>query len=129
MPDSTVGFKPLAAMSKDILRQFLTMGENRVQLLAVELQQERERLVMVILLAFAIAAFTVLAGSTLTAAVVIALWDHSPQGILLALTVLYGAGGIYFYRKMTGLLQEWQTLSASLDQFRKDTQCFAKMAA
>ena len=129
MPESTVSFQPLAAMSKDILRQFLTMGENRVQLLAVEVQQERERLVMVILLAFTIAAFAVLAGTTLTAAMVIALWDHSPAVILLALTFLYAIGGIYFYQRMTRLIREWQTLSASLDQFRKDTQCLAKLAA
>ena len=48
---------------------------------------------------------------------------------LLALTCLYGAAGIFLYRRLAGLLRDWQTLSASLDQLRKDRACLEKILA
>jgi hypothetical protein len=47
--------------------------------------------------------------------------------VLLTLTGLYGAAGICLYRRLTGLLRDWQTLSASLDQLRKDRACLEKI--
>jgi hypothetical protein len=49
--------------------------------------------------------------------------------VLLALTALYGGVGIYLYRQLTGLLRDWQTLSASLEQLRKDRACLEKILA
>ena len=127
MSNSSVNLGPLAGISKSIIRQLLTSGENRLQLLTVELQQERERLVTVILLAFAIAAFGLLAGISLTAMVVLLMWAHSPVAALSVLSALYGIAAIILFRKMASLLRDWQTLSASLDQFRKDTQCLDEL--
>jgi hypothetical protein len=41
----------------------------------------------------------------------------------LTLTVLYAAAGFYLYRRLIGVMNNWQTLSASLDQLRKDRAC------
>lgn len=49
-------------------------SENRLELLAVEVQEERERLLHALLLALGVAAFGLLAGLTLTAAVAVVLW-------------------------------------------------------
>ena len=68
-------------------------------------------------------------GETLTAAIVVWLWAWSPVAVLLVLTCLYGAAGIYLYRQLTGLLRDWQTLSATLDQLRKDRACLEKNLA
>ena len=73
-------------------------------------------------------AFGLLGGLTLTAALVVWLWDW-PVTVLLVLTGLYGAAGICLYRRLTGLLLNWQTLSASLDQLRKDRACLEKNLA
>jgi len=46
----------------------------------------------------------------LTAAMRVWLWAYSPAAVLLSLTGLYGAAGVCLYRKLTGLLRDWQTL-------------------
>ena len=105
----------------------LTIAENRLELLLVEVQEERERLLHALLLALGAMAFGLLAGLTLTAAIVVLFWAYSPAGTLIALTCLYGASGLYLYRRLTGLLGDWQSLSASLDQLRKDRACLEKL--
>jgi uncharacterized membrane protein YqjE len=120
MEDSTVNLRQLATTSKTFARRLLTIGENRLELLTVEVQEERERLLHAFLLALAVAAFGLLAGLTLTTAIAFLLWSWSPRAVLLILTGLYATAGICLYRRLTGVMRNWQTLSASLDQLRKD---------
>jgi uncharacterized membrane protein YqjE len=129
MEESTVSLRQVAATSKHFARRLLTIGGNRLELLTVEVQEEREGLLHAILLAFGMAAFGLLAGITLTAAMVILLRACSPVAVLLALTGLYGAAGVCLWRRLTRLLREWQTFSASLDQLRKDRACLEKILA
>jgi uncharacterized membrane protein YqjE len=129
MEEPTVSFGQLAATSKHFARRLLTIGENRLELLAVEVQEEREHHLHALLLTLGVAAFGLLAGLTLTAAIVVLLWAWSPVAILLILTALYAAAGICLWRRLTGLLRNWQTLSASLDQLRKDRACLEKILA
>ena len=126
MEDSTASFGQLAAHSKSFARRLLTIGENRLELLMVEVQEERERLLHSILLALGVATFGLLTGIALTAAVVVLLWAYSPVAVLFTLTGLYAASAVGLYRRLTGLLRDWQTLSASLDQLRKDRACLEK---
>jgi uncharacterized membrane protein YqjE len=127
MEDSTVSLGQLGTTSKTFARRLLTIGENRLELLTVEVQEERERLLRAFLLALGVAAFGLLAGLTLTAAIAVLLWDWSPLAVLLILTGLYGAAGIILYRRLIGVMRNWQTLSASLDQLRKDRACLEKI--
>jgi uncharacterized membrane protein YqjE len=129
MGESTASPGQLAATSKHFAQGLLTIGENRLELLAVEVQEEREHLLRAFLLALGVAAFGMLAALTFTAAVVILLGARSPVAVLLALTVLYGAAAIWLCRKLGGLLRDRQTLSASLDQLRKDGECLKKILA
>ena len=123
MPTASVSFKQLAATSKQLARRLLTIGENRLELLTVEVQEERERLLHAFLLALGVAALGLLAGVVFTGALVVLLWAVSPVGVLLVLTVLYGATAFYLFRRLTGLMRDWRTLSATLDQLRKDRVC------
>jgi len=127
MDDATVSLKKLSTTSKDLARRLLTIGENRLELLTVEVQEEREHLLHAFLLALGVAAFGLLTGLTLTAALVIGLWTYSPLGVLLTLTVLYAAAGIGLCRRLKLLLRDWQTLSASLGQLRKDRAALEKI--
>jgi uncharacterized membrane protein YqjE len=129
MENSTVSFRQLAATSKHFARRLVTVGENRLELLAVELQEERERQLHAILLAFGVATFGLLAGFTLTAAIVVFFWSWSHVAVLLTLTVLYAAAAICLYRRLAGLLRDWQTLSATFDQLRKDRASVEKFLA
>jgi hypothetical protein len=45
------------------------------------------------------------------------------------LTGVYGAVGIFLYRRLTGLMRDWQTLAASLEQLRKDRLCLENLLA
>jgi uncharacterized membrane protein YqjE len=127
MEPAADNFGQLAAKSKDFARRLMTIGENRLELLMVEVQEERERLVRALLLALGVAAFGLLASLTLTAATVVCLWAWSPVAVLLILTGLYAAGGIFLYQRLTGLLRNWQTLAASLEQLRRDRACLEKI--
>ena len=129
MEESTVSLGQLAATSKHFVRRLVTIGENRLELLAVEVQEERERHLHAFLLALGVAAFGLLAGLTLTAAIVVLLWAWSPVAILLTLTALYTVAGICLYRQLIGLRRNWQTLPATLDQLRKDRECLEKILA
>ena len=124
--ESTVRLSQLAAGSKALARRLLAIGENRIELLMVEMLEGRERGLRAILLACGVAAFGLLAGITLTAAIVIWL-RASPVVVLLILTVLFGAAGVCLYRRLARMLRDWQTLSASLDQLRKDSACLKKI--
>ena len=127
MEESTVSLGQLATTSKHFARRLLTIGENRLELLAVEVQEERERLLHAFLLALGIATFGLLAGLTLTAAVAVLLWAWSPIAVLLILTGLYSAAVFFLYQRLTGVMRNWQTLSASLDQLRKDRVCLERI--
>lgn len=123
METAAVSFKELGTTSKHFARRLLTIGENRLELLALEVQEERQHLLHAILLALGVAAFGLLAGVALTGLVLVLFWDFSPVAALLTLMGLYGAAAVFFYRRLTGLLSGWQILSATLDQFRKDRAC------
>ena len=127
MEEPTVSLRQVASTSKQVARRLLTIAENRLELLAVELQEERERLVCAFLLALGVAAFGLLASLTLTAAIVVCLWSWSPVTVLLILTGLYGIGSVLLYRRLTGQLRDWQTLAATLDQLRQDRACVEKI--
>jgi uncharacterized membrane protein YqjE len=127
MEESTASFRQLATTSKHFARRLLTIGENRLELLTVEVQEERERLLHAFLLALGVATFGLLAGFTLTAAIVVWLWTWSPLAVLVTLTILYAAAGIFLWQRLNGLMRDWQTLSASLGQLRKDRACLEKI--
>ena len=126
METATGSFKQLAATSRRFAQRLLTIGENRLKLLTVEVQEERVRLLRAILLALGVAAFGLLAGVALTGTIVVLFWDFSHVAVLLALAGLYGEAAVFLYRRLTVLLRDWKNLPATLDQLRKDRACLEK---
>lgn len=127
MEGSTVNLRQLNATSRRFARLLLTIGGNRLELLTVELREERERLLQAFLLVLGVAACGMLAAMAFTATIVVLLWAYSPVGVLVAFTVLYGGAGVFLCRRLALLLRDWQTLSASLDQLRKDRACLERV--
>ena len=123
MEETTVSSSQLGFTVKHFARRLLTIGENRLELLTVEVQEERERLLHVFLLALGMTALGLLAGIALTAAIVVGLWAYSPVVVLLILTGFYAVAGVWLARRLAGLLGNPQTLSATIDQLRKDRAC------
>ena len=126
MESSANSVGQLVQTLKRFARRLLIIGENRFELLMVEVQEERERLLHAILLALGVAAFGLLAGVALTGAIVVLLWELSRVAALLVLTGLYEATAVCLYRRLTWLLRDWQNLPATLDQLRKDRACLEK---
>jgi uncharacterized membrane protein YqjE len=119
----------LVETSKRFARQLLAIGENRFELLMVEVQEERERLLYAILLALGLAAFGLLAGVALTGAIVVVVWELSRVAALLVLTSVYGTTAVFLYRRLTRLLRDWQNFPGTLEQLRKDRACLEKNLA
>lgn len=126
MEESSVSFTQLAATSKQFARRLLTIGENRLELLTVEVQEERERLLHAILLALGVATFGLLAGITATALIVVLFWATAPVLTLGILTALYGGAVVFLYQRLSVALREGQTLAATLEQLHKDRACLEK---
>lgn len=126
METATDNFGQIGATSKQLARRLLIICENRLELLMVEVREERERLLHAILLALGVVGFVFLAGIALSGAIVVLLWHVSPVAVLLALTALYAAMAMYLYRRFTALQRDWKALPATLDQLRKDRACLEK---
>ena len=123
LPNTISGSEPRAASLKHFAKRFLVIVENRLELLMVEVREERERLLRAILLALGVAVFSFLAGAAFTVALVVMLWSLSPIAVLFTLTALYAAVAFFLYRHLASLQRNWETLPATLDQLRKDRVC------
>jgi uncharacterized membrane protein YqjE len=117
---------PLTDASRKVAHRFFVIFENRLQLLMVETQEERERVLLFIWLALGTVIFALLAGVALTVVVAVAFWQHSPVIALLVLMALYGGAAVFLYTRLLQLQQDWQTLPQTLDQLRKDRECLEK---
>ena len=129
MENSNGILNPFAASAKSLVRRLATIGENRLELFALEIQQESERIRQAFVLSLGVAAFGLLAGLTFTAAITVLLWAYSPPAVLLTLTALYAAAGVCLYWRLGKLLRDWQTLAASIEQIRKDSACLENLPA
>jgi uncharacterized membrane protein YqjE len=126
MPPPSENHTDVTGAGKRLGQRLFLIMENRLQLLMVEAQEEREKLLMAILLALGAAAFGLLAGVALTVVVAVALWDHSAILAMLVLTALYTTAALGFYLRLTRMQRNWQTLSATLEQLKKDRECLEK---
>jgi uncharacterized membrane protein YqjE len=116
----------LADASKRLAHRALVICENRFQLLMVEVEEERDRILSAIWLALGAAAFGLLAAIALTIVIAVALWHQSPVVALLVLTALYAGAAALLYARLARLQRDWQTLPNTIEQLRKDRECLEK---
>jgi len=122
-PRASNGSEPVQVLPKHFAKKLLVIAENRLELLMVEVQEERDRALRAILLALGAAVFGFLSGAALTVALVVMLWSLSPIAVLVTLAVFYGASAMFLYRQFSVRRRSWETLPATLDQLRKDHAC------
>ena len=116
----------LGDATKRIAQRMFVIVENRFQLLMVEAQEERERVLQAILLGLCAVAFGLLAGMALTFVIAVALWEYSHLIALLVLTAIYTLAALFFYGRLLKLQRDWQSLPGTLDQLKKDRECLEK---
>jgi uncharacterized membrane protein YqjE len=106
-----------------VTRLLKTLGnlvENRIELFLVESQEERVRLIEVLLLAVAggVAALVTLLLITLT--VVVIFWDTHRVLVLVLFSLAYAAAAAVAFCKLRTRLQRWRAFTATLEQIKKD---------
>lgn len=126
MEPATPNLGQLLNSSKHIARKLFTIGENRLELLMVEVQEARELSLRVLLLALGVAIFSFLALLALNVAIVVMLWQVSPVGVLLGLFVVHALIAGILYVRLTRLMHHWELLAATREQIRKDRECLEK---
>lgn len=120
MRPSETNITGLPGSTRRLAQHALAAGENRFELLLVELQEERERVFQTIAMSLAVAALVLLAGVAFTILVVMVLWDYSRLWPITTLTLVYAVSGTTMYGVLQRQLRSWQTLPESFKQVRRD---------
>lgn len=87
----------------------------------VELQEERQRFRTIIFLVAGIAVLGFLGGITLTVLIALAVGKNFLTA-LIVLTALYLCGAMFLYIKLSRLMDNWESFSATRDQLEKDRE-------
>jgi uncharacterized membrane protein YqjE len=105
---------------KRVARTAAAITQNRLELLLVELQEERSRLMDMLLLAAAGIVCGLMTLIVATFTLVVVFWDGNRFGVLAALGIAYLAGAILAFWKLNLRLKGWETFSATLSEIKKD---------
>ncbi len=112
----------IVTLLRSVAQRLLTIGGNRIELLAVEAQEERALLLGSFFLAMVVVAFGLLGGTALTAAVAVLLWERSHAGALLGLGFGYLVIAAVMWWRLAVRLKRWRMFAASIEQLRKDRE-------
>lgn len=115
----------LADTTKRVVWRLLAICHNRIELLMVEIQEERERARVIIFLASTMVVLGLLAGITITAVIACAAGTHYLIALII-LAILYSTGTVVLYFRLSNLKAEWEMLSGTREQLDKDRECFEK---
>lgn len=106
-----------------VLDALLATVENRVELISVELQEEKCRLVEAILLAAGVAAFGMMTLTLITFTLVALFWDSARMTVLVALCVVYLTVTVAAWRALQARLKSRTAFAGTLDELKKDRSC------
>ncbi|HEY3861997.1 MAG TPA: phage holin family protein [Verrucomicrobiae bacterium] len=127
MSETFSPFSEIRAASGRMAKRALDAGENRLQLLLLEVEEERERLLMALLMALCMATFALLAGVALTIVVLLVFWNTAPLVAMIVLTAVYAGMALFFYARLARLRREWEAFAETLAQLRKDREWLAEL--
>lgn len=103
-----------------MLRLIVAIVSNRVELLAVELQEERSRLVGALVLAAAVVVFCLLTLVMLTFTIVLAAGEEHRLAAAIGTTLVYLVAALAAFWRLRVRLKHWSAFSATLSELRKD---------
>ena len=126
METTTDNLREVATTSRRLLARVVAIVGSRLELLTVELHEERVRLLHSLFLALGVTIFCFLTGVAFTIAVVVYFWENSPAVAGLGLALLYGACAAWFYSCLVRLQRDWRTLPDTIGQLRKDCECLER---
>ncbi len=118
--ESSGSLSRLIAVARDVRRRLLAVAGNRYKLLLVELREERDRLLLTVVMAIVALGLALLALLAASAAIVVLLWPYAPVATLVILAVLYGAAAGIIGLVLVSRQRSARPLAATLDQLAKD---------
>lgn len=113
--------------SKRLAKTALVLGENRMQLLLLELEEERERVLKALILALGVFAFGLLAGVAFTVVIVLAFWNSHPVCAASVLTAVYAGSALFLNSRLSLLRRDWAAFSGTVSQLQKDVSCLSEI--
>ena len=108
---------------RSMLESGLALAENRLEIFAVELREEKCRLVEVFIWASALVACGIMALTLLTFVVVFLFWENARVPALMVLSLLYLLAAFLAWRGLRARLSNSKVFSGTLDELRKDRAC------
>ena len=111
------------ASLKRIADTLLATAQNRVELFAVELQEEKCRLVEAILCAAAVAAFGMMTLTLVTFTVVALFWENGRLAVLIGLSVVYLVVTALAWRALQTRLKTRTAFTGTVGELKKDRSC------
>lgn len=101
-------------------------AEIRLELFLLELKEERIRLFDALLLAGVVIVCALMTLIMLTMTVVVIFWDGHRLLVLTAVTVVYALAAAVAIMKLRSHLQRWESFAATIEELKKDSECFKK---
>lgn len=111
------------ASLKRIVDALLATAQTRIELFAVELHEEKCRLVEAMLCAAAVAALGMMTLSLVTFTVVVVFWENGRLPALIGLSLLYLACTLLAWRALQARLKGRSAFAGTLEEIRKDRSC------
>jgi uncharacterized membrane protein YqjE len=102
---------------------FLTILHNRLELLVVELQEERVRILEAMLFVAVIATLAFFTLAAVTTAVIILTWNKFGVDGLFVIGGLGLAGTLLVFWRLWVRLKNWAFLPGTLAELKKDLEC------
>ena len=123
MSDDTDTKPGVWASLKRMLDTLLATAQNRAELFADELQEEKCRLVEAILCAAAVAAFGMMTLPLVTFTVVFLFWENGRLPALAGLSALYLVATALAWRALNARLIARSAFTDSIAELKKDRAC------
>ena len=116
----------LFASLRRLLRAVVAIAQNRLELLLVELQQERWRFFDALLLAGAVLILAAMTLMLATLTLVVICVEAKRLDLVIGLTLLYLVGTIVAFWRLRARLKKWAPFSATLSELKKDKACLGE---
>jgi uncharacterized membrane protein YqjE len=110
-----------------LINAILAMTQAKLELIGIELAEEKERLLAVLFLGLAAVVLASMALFALTVLIAIAFWDTWRWQAFLGITVIYALGALFCGLKArNGLRHAPLAFQTTLDELEKDRDMFRK---
>ena len=101
----------------------LALAQSRLELLSVELQMEKVRLVEVLILAAMVVALGLMTLTMITFTLVFLFWESARMQVLVVVSLAYLGGTLFAWRGLKGRLAARSAFHGTLGEIKKDRAC------